>query len=427
MKITKIHAREVFDSRGIPTVGVEVTLDSGTLGEAIVPSGASVGIYEALELRDNDPNRFLGKGVLKAIQNVNETIAPSLIGVDISNQQLIDSHLIDMDGTENKSNLGANAILGVSLASAKAAAKAHNLPLYRYIGGIVSYELPLPMLSMIGGGAHAGWNMDFQDFMMIPTGARSFKESLMMAYNVYDSLKTIIQDKGFRGVADTGGFCPLLKSNIEGLDLLIDGIEEAGYHPGKDVCIGTDVASAMFYKKGKYVLRVEKKEMDSDSMIDFLEDLISKYPLISIEDGLSEEDWEGWTLLTQRLGKKVQLIGDDLFATNIKLLKKGIEMEIANAILVKLNQIGTLTETLKVVKLAKESGYTPVISRRSAETEDTTIADLAVATGAGQIKFGSMSRSEGLAKYNRLLKIEEELNGSAIYSRNRVLQYFRSK
>lgn len=412
-KIQSVHAREVLDSRGTPTVEVEVTLDSGITGHAIIPSGASVGKHEAVELRDNDIKRYHGKGVLKAVNNVNEKIAPNLIGLDVLNQAKLDNLLNDLDGTENKSNLGANAILGVSLASAKAAAKASGLPLYRYIGGTGPNKLPLPIVSMIVGGEHAGWNLDFQDFFIIPIGASSFSESLLFASDVYYTLKKTVQGMGFRGVSDTGGFCPTLSSNMEALDVLTDAIGNAGHQPGKDIAIGMDVASEMFFEKGRYNLRSENRSLDKAEMIDLLEEMATKYPVIAIEDGLSEDDFEGWQILTERLGSKIKLIGDDLFATNPVRLKKGIELGFANAILVKLNQIGTLSETLEVVNIAKNSGYDTIISKRSGETEDTTIADFAVAVGATWVKFGSLARSECLAKYNRLLRIEEELELSS--------------
>jgi enolase len=424
-KIKRIHAREVFDSRGNPTVEVEITLNSDVIGHAIIPSGASVGSHEAVELRDNDPKRFHGMGVLKAVKNVNEKIAPKLIGLDILNQAMIDDLLNSLDGTVNKSKLGANAILGVSLASAIAGANSLGLPLYRYIGGLNVKDLPLPMVSMVVGGAHAGWNLDFQDFFIIPAAARSFSESLLLASDVYYSLKKIVLGMGFRGVSDTGGFCPTLSSNIEALDLLMDAIGKAGYQPGRDICIGVDVASGMFFEKGRYNLRCEKKILETEEMVCLLEEMASKYPITAIEDGVSEDDFEGWRMLTKRLGGKIQLIGDDLFATNPVRLKKGIEMGIANAILVKLNQIGTVKETLEVVNIAKRVGYNIIISKRSAETEDTAIADFAVAVGAGYVKFGSLARSECLAKYNRLLRIAEEmevlLKGNLIHTPARLL------
>ncbi len=409
VEIKNVHAREVLDSRGTPTVEVEVTVDSGIIGHAIIPSGASVGKHEAVELRDGDKKRYQGKGVLKAVNNVNETIAPELIGFNVLNQSKLDDLLNDLDGTENKSKLGANAILGVSLAAAKAGAKASGLPLYRYIGGTGPKRLPIPMISMVVGGEHAGWNQDFQDFFIIPVGASRFSESLSYASDVYKTLKKTFQKMGFRGVSDTGGFCPTLGSNIEALNVLTKAIGDAGYEPGKDIAIGMDVASEMFFKEGKYNLHSENKSLDQTEMIGLLEEMATNYPVIVIEDGLSEDDFDGWKLLTERLGSKIKLIGDDLFATNPERLKKGIDMGFANAILVKLNQIGTLSETLEVVDLAKNAGYDNIISKRSGETEDTTIADFSVAVGAEMVKFGSLARSECLAKYNRLLRIEEDL------------------
>ncbi len=412
--IVEISAREILDSRGNPTVEVEVTLDGGFRGRAAVPSGASTGKYEAVELRDNDKKRYLGKGVLKAVKNVEEKIAKELVGLDASDQVLIDKTMIELDATDNKRRLGANAILGVSMACAKAAAEASMLPLYRYIGGATARVLPVPMMNIINGGAHANNNLDIQEFMAVPAGFPSFKESLRAGVEVFHSLKAILKKQGLStAVGDEGGFAPELKSNREAIEVIIKAIDAAGYKAGKDIFIALDCASSELYKGGDYTL--EGKELSSDELVEYLEGIVKDYPVVSIEDGLSEEDWKGWALLTKRLGHRVQLVGDDLFVTNVAKLSRGISEEVANSILVKVNQIGTLTETLEAVEMAKRAGYTAVISHRSGETEDATIADISVATNAGQIKTGSASRTDRTAKYNQLLRIEEELGSTAQY------------
>ena len=418
--IKEISALEILDSRGNPTVEVEVVTESGAYGRAMVPSGASTGEHEAVELRDNDKSRYLGKGVLKAVDNVNNVIAPALIGkYSVTDQAEIDRVMIELDGTENKSKLGANAILGVSMAVAHAAADYHGLLLYKYLGGVNVKQLPTPMMNILNGGSHADNSVDFQEFMIMPVGAPTFKEAIRMGAEVFHSLKKVLHDKGHNtAVGDEGGFAPNLASNREAVEVIIEAIKAAGYEPGKDVCIAMDVASSEFYNKetGKYDLKGEGKSLTSSEMIDFYEGLLNEFPIISIEDGLDENDWEGFKILTERLGSRLQLVGDDLFVTNTKRLAKGIEMGVANSILVKVNQIGTLTETLDAVEMAKRAGYTAVISHRSGETEDVTIADIAVALNAGQIKTGSMSRTDRIAKYNRLLKIESELGGNAVYA-----------
>ncbi|MEW6601708.1 MAG: phosphopyruvate hydratase [Nitrospirota bacterium] len=409
--IIDVHAREIIDSRGNPTVEVDVVLESGAYGTAAVPSGASTGQREALELRDKD-RRFAGKGVLKAVKNINEKIAPRVIGIEADEQVYIDNLMISMDGTKNKSKLGANAILGVSLAVAKAAAMECELSLYRYIGGTSACELPVPMMNILNGGAHADNNLDIQEFMIMPAGAPVFHEAIRMGAEIFHSLKGLLKSKGLStSVGDEGGFAPNLKSNEEALTLIIEAIKKAGYRAGKDVFLALDVASSELYSGGRY--RFEGKAVSSDDMINFYEKLVDKYPVISIEDGLSENDWKGWEALTKRIGKRVQLVGDDIFVTNPEILAKGIEKGIGNSILIKLNQIGSLTETLDAIEMAKRAGYTAVVSHRSGETEDTTIADLAVAMNTGQIKTGSMSRTDRIAKYNRLLRIEEELGDTA--------------
>ena len=410
--IEYILGREVIDSRGNPTVEVEVGLESGAMGRAIVPSGASTGTREALELRDKDENRFMGKGVLKAVENVNEIIAPELIGYDAINQVLIDNIMLELDGTENKSKFGANAILGVSLAVAKAAANHLGLPLFQYIGGVNAKTLPVPMMNIVNGGEHADNNADIQEYMVMPVGAKSFKEALRMGTETFHNLKKILKDKGMNtAVGDEGGFAPNVKDNEEAITLIIEAIEKAGYKPGKQIMIALDAAASEFYKDGKYILGAEGgKAFSSDDMIDYYEKLVEKYPIISIEDGLAESDWEGWENMTKRLGSKVQIVGDDIFVTNTKIFEEGIKRNIGNSILIKLNQIGTLTETLDAIRMAYQAGYTAVVSHRSGETEDTTIADLVVATNAGQIKTGSASRTDRIAKYNQLLRIEEELD-----------------
>ena len=403
-KIKNVYAREVLDSRGNPTVEVEVTLEDGSFGRAIVPSGASTGEREALELRDKD-ERFLGKGVLKAVSNVNDIIKEKVIGLESSDQELVDNTMIELDGTKNKGNLGANAILGVSLANLKASANSARKPLYKYVGN--GKTLPRPMMNIINGGAHADNNLDFQEYMIIPE-RDTIKERIRVGAEVFHNLKKVLKEKGYNtNVGDEGGFAPDLKSNEEGFKVIIEAIEKAGYKPGVDVFLGIDVAASEFYDNGYYL--VDNKKMTTEELINFYEDLVSKYPIISIEDPVDENDWEGFKLITSRLGDKIQLVGDDLFVTNIECLKKGIDMKAGNAILLKLNQIGTYTETLKTINLAKENGYKTVISHRSGETEDTTIADLAVGLDLGQIKTGSMSRTDRICKYNQLIRIEEEL------------------
>ncbi|KPC98934.1 phosphopyruvate hydratase [Geobacillus thermocatenulatus] len=416
--IIDVYAREVLDSRGNPTVEVEVYTEDGGFGRALVPSGASTGEYEAVELRDGDKNRYLGKGVLKAVENVNEVIAPEIIGLEVTDQVAIDRKLIELDGTENKSKLGANAILGVSLAVARAAADELGLPLYQYLGGFNAKTLPVPMMNILNGGAHADNNVDIQEFMIMPVGAESFREALRMGAEIFHSLKAVLKAKGYNtAVGDEGGFAPNLKSNEEALQTIIEAIAKAGYKPGEQVMLAMDVASSELYNKedGKYHLEGEGVVKTSEEMVAWYEELVSKYPIISIEDGLDENDWEGHKLLTERLGKKVQLVGDDLFVTNTKKLAEGIEKGVGNSILIKVNQIGTLTETFDAIEMAKRAGYTAVVSHRSGETEDSTIADIAVATNAGQIKTGAPSRTDRVAKYNQLLRIEDELGHTAIY------------
>ena len=416
LEIVDVVARQILDSRCFPTVEVEVYLEDGTVGRAAVPSGASTGMYEAVELRDGDKDKFLGKGVLNAVKNVNDTIAEELIGTNVFDQTYIDKTLIQLDGTKNKEKLGANAILGVSLAVANAAANALNMPLYRYIGGINAKVLPVPMMNIINGGSHADNSVDLQEFMIMPVGAPTFSEALRMCAEVYHTLKKILNDKGYStGIGDEGGFAPNLKSNAEALDVIIEAIGKAGYKAGEEIFIAIDAASSEYYKDGKYVLEHEGRTLTSAEMVDFFEDWVNKYPIISIEDGMAEEDWDGWKLITERLGKRVQLVGDDLFVTNTERLEKGIELGVGNSILIKLNQIGTLTETLNAIEMANRAGYTAVVSHRSGETEDTTIADLVVAVNAGQIKTGAPARSERVAKYNQLLRIEEQLEDVAEY------------
>ncbi len=416
MIIDGILAREVLDSRGNPTVEVEVFLVDGTTGRAIVPSGASTGAFEAVELRDGDKGRYLGKGVQKAVENVEEIIAPELVGLNVLDQVVIDQIMIELDGTPNKGKLGANALLGVSLACAHAAANYLGMPLYRYIGGVSATNLPVPMMNILNGGAHADNNVDIQEFMVMPVGAESFKEGLRMGAEIFHSLKAVLQGRGLNtAVGDEGGFAPNLGSNEEAIQAIIEAIERAGYKPGEDAFIALDVAATELYKYGKYHLEGEGKIFDTDEMVAYYKDLVEKYPIISIEDALSEDEWDGWKKLTDAIGDKVQLVGDDLFVTNTERLITGIERSIANSILIKVNQIGTLTETLNAIEMAKRAGYTAVISHRSGETEDTTIADLAVATNAGQIKTGAPSRTDRVAKYNQLLRIEEELDFTAEY------------
>ena len=418
--ISEIKGREILDSRGNPTVEVDVYLEDGTIGRACVPSGASTGENEALELRDKDDKRYSGKGVEKAVENINTHISEELIGLSALNQREIDSLMLELDGTENKAKLGANAILGVSLAVSRAAASFLGQPLYRYLGGVNAHMLPVPMANIINGGAHADNNVDFQEFMIMPISAESFKEALRMMTEVFHSLKTILKNKGYStAVGDEGGFAPNLKSNEEAIQVIIEAIEKAKYKPGEDFYLAMDVASSELYnkEKNKYILKKStKEELTADQMISLYADLVSKYPILSIEDGMAENDWDGWKKLTKAMEtKNVQLVGDDLFVTNTALLQKGIEEETANSILIKVNQIGTLTETLEAIELAKLYGYTAVISHRSGETEDTTIADISVAMNAGQIKTGSLSRTDRIAKYNQLLRIEEELGKSAVY------------
>lgn len=415
--ITEVYAREVLDSRGNPTVEVEVYLESGAIGRAIVPSGASTGAHEAVELRDGDKNRYMGKGVLKAVANVNETIAPELLEWDALDQLGIDQKMIELDGTPNKANLGANAILAVSMAVARAAAAALELPLYVYLGGFNAKTLPVPMMNIINGGAHADNNVDIQEFMVLPVGAESFKEALRTGAEIFHTLKAVLKEKGMNtAVGDEGGFAPNFTSNEEAITTIITAIERAGYKPGVDVFLAMDVASTEFYKDGKYHLEGEGKSYTSAEFVDLLASWVDKYPIISIEDGCSEDDWDGWKLLTEKLGDKVQLVGDDLFVTNTERLGEGIEKGIGNSILVKVNQIGTLTETFDAIEMAKCAGYTAIISHRSGESEDSIIADIAVATNAGQIKTGAPSRTDRVAKYNQLLRIEDELAYAAKYA-----------
>ena len=417
--IEDIIAREILDSRGNPTIEVDVILEDGTYGRAAIPSGASTGTLEAVELRDNDKSRFLGKGVKKAVTNVNEIIADNLIGFDPFDQVKIDNFLLELDGTENKSNLGANAILGVSLAVAKAAANTLGMPLYRYIGGTNAKVLPVPMMNIINGGKHADNNVDFQEFMIMPVGAPKFSEALRMGAEVFHHLKSVLKKKGYNtAVGDEGGFAPNLKSNEEAIEVILEAIEKAGYKAGEDIAIALDPAASEFYsdEKKKYIFsKSDGSELTSEEMVQYWKNWVEKYPIISIEDGMSELDWDGWKLLTNTLGDKIQLVGDDIFVTNPDILSKGIEKGIANSILIKLNQIGTLTETVDTIELAKKNGYTAIISHRSGETEDTTISDLAVATNVGMIKTGSASRTDRIAKYNQLLRIEEELDTDAIF------------
>lgn len=416
VEIVDVVGRQILDSRCFPTVEVEVYLEDGTVGRAAVPSGASTGMYEAVELRDGDKDIYQGKSVLKAVKNINETIAEELVGCNVFDQTYIDKTLIELDGTPNKGKLGANAILGVSLAVAKAAAQSLQIPLYQYIGGVNAKVLPVPMMNIINGGSHADNSVDLQEFMIMPVGGKTFSDSLQMCSNVYHTLKKTLLSKGYStAIGDEGGFAPDLKSNVEAVEIIIEAIKAAGYEPGKDIFIAIDAASSEYYKDGKYVLEHEGKTFTAEEMVSFFEDWVNKYPIISIEDGMAEEDWEGWKLITDRLGKKVQLVGDDLFVTNTERLSKGIEKGVSNSILIKLNQIGTLTETLNAIEMANRAGYTAVVSHRSGETEDTTIADLVVAVNAGQIKTGAPARSERVAKYNQLLRIEEELADVAEY------------
>ena len=415
-QIKDIRGREIIDSRGNPTVEADVTLESGAMGRAAVPSGASTGSREAIELRDGDAKRFMGKGVLQAVKNVNEEIREALLGMDPKDQARIDQTMIDLDGTHNKARLGANATLAVSMAVAKAAAAEAGQPLYRYLGGEDATTMPVPMMNIINGGEHADNSVDLQEFMIMPVGAPSINEALRWGAEVFHTLKKVLSAKGYNtAVGDEGGFAPDLKSNEEAITVILEAIEKAGYTAGKDIFIAIDAAASEFYKDGKYVLASEGKSMTSEEFVDFMGVWVDKYPIISIEDGLDESDWDGWKYMTEQLGKKIQLVGDDLYVTNPKILAEGIEKGIANSILIKVNQIGTLTETLAAINMAKENGYTAVVSHRSGETEDSTIADLAVATNAGQIKTGSMSRSDRIAKYNQLIRIAEELGDKATF------------
>ena len=419
--ITEVYAREILDSRGKPTVEVEVCLEDGAMGRAAVPSGASTGVHEAVELRDGDKERYLGKGVTKAVDNVNDIIAEAIIGLDATRQTEIDELLVRLDGTPNKGRLGANAILGVSMAVAKAAAASVGLPLYLYLGGVAAKELPVPMMNILNGGEHADNNVDIQEFMIMPVGAKSFSEALRMNAEIYHNLKALLKEKGLStALGDEGGFAPNLKCNADAIEVILEATERAGYKPGKDIVMAMDVASSEFYVDGKYKMTGEGVEMTSEEMVDYLAGLCEKYPIISIEDGMAEDDWDGWKKLTKKLGKKVQLVGDDLFVTNEERLVQGIEKGVANAILIKVNQIGTLTETFNAIETAKRAGYTCIISHRSGETEDTTLADIAVAVNAGQIKTGAPARTDRVAKYNQLLRIEEDLGKAAKYNGMKV-------
>jgi enolase len=430
MIVEDIYGREILDSRGNPTVEVEVLLSSGIVGRAAVPSGASTGEREAVELRDGDTARYLGKGVSKAVDNVNSTIADAIVSEEMEaiDQLGIDHLLIELDGTENKSRLGANAILGVSLAVAKAAAEFLSLPLYRYLGGVAARVLPVPLMNVINGGAHADNNLDIQEFMIVPAGAPTFSEALRMGAEVFHNLKKVLKKRGLvTSVGDEGGFAPNLGSNKEAIELILAGVENAGYKPGEDLFIALDAAASEFYKDGSYHLAAEKRRLSADELVSYYDDLASRYPVISIEDGMAEDDWKGWKLLTASLGEKVQIVGDDVFVTNKKIIARGIEEGVANSVLIKLNQIGTVSETIEAVELAHRAGYTTVISHRSGETEDTSIADLAVALNTGMIKTGSLSRSERIAKYNRLIRIEEELSEEAVFPGVKAFAQLRSR
>ena len=419
--ITEVYAREILDSRGNPTVEVEVILEDGAVGRAAVPSGASTGVHEAVELRDGNKDRYLGKGVTKAVDNVNDIIAEALIGLEATRQTEIDELLVRLDGTPNKGRLGANAILGVSMAVARAAASSVGLPLYLYLGGVAAKELPVPMMNILNGGEHADNNVDIQEFMIMPVGAKSFSEALRMNAEIYHNLKALLKEKGLStALGDEGGFAPNLKNNAEAIEVILEAVVKAGYKPEEDIVIALDVASSEMYKDGKYHLEGEGVVKTSEEMVDYLADLCEKYPIISIEDGLAEDDWAGWKLLTKKIGKKVQLVGDDLFVTNEERLVQGINKGVANAILIKVNQIGTLTETFNAIETAKRAGYTCIISHRSGETEDTTLADIAVAVNAGQIKTGAPARTDRVAKYNQLLRIEEDLGKAAKYNGKKV-------
>ncbi|WP_448382583.1 phosphopyruvate hydratase [Desulfosoma sp.] len=417
-EIISVRAREILDSRGNPTVETEIVLESGVMGRAAVPSGASTGSREALELRDGDPKRYLGKGVLNAVRNVNEEIGPKILGMDAQDQVELDRFMIALDGTENKSRLGANAILSVSMAVAKAAAEECELPLYRYLGGVSARLLPVPMMNVLNGGAHADNNLDIQEFMIVPAGAPTFRGALRMGAEVFQHLKKVLKSRGYNtAVGDEGGFAPNLQSNEEALELIMEAIQAAGYAPGDDVFIALDPAASEFYENGRYVLKAERKpEKSSEELIDLYESWVDRYPILSIEDGMAESDWDGWKVITRRLGQRIQIVGDDVFVTNTKILARGIDEGVANAILIKLNQIGTVTETFDAIAMAYRAGYRAVISHRSGETEDTTIADLAVAASTGQIKTGSLSRTDRIAKYNQLLRIQEDLGDAARYA-----------
>ena len=425
MNIAEIHAREVLDSRGNPTVEAQVTLADGTIGRAIVPSGASTGEHEAVELRDADPQRFQGKGVLKAVENVNGEIAEALANWDASDQRGLDQKMIELDGTNNKGRLGANAILSVSMAAARAAAAGFEMPLYRYLGGAGANTLPVPMMNILNGGAHADNNVDFQEFMVMPVGAESFSEGLRWGVEVFHTLKGVLKKRGYNtGVGDEGGFAPSVKSNVEAIEVVLEAIQQAGFKPGDEIAVALDPASSEFFQDGKYVFKKsDKSAKSSDDMVRFWAKWANDYPIVSLEDGLAENDWEGWQNLTKEIGDKIQLVGDDIFVTNIDFLQEGIDKRVANSILIKVNQIGTVSETLDAIDLARRNGYTSVISHRSGETEDTFIADLAVATGAGQIKTGSASRTDRIAKYNQLLRIEEELGNAARFLGLKAINY----
>ena len=425
MNISDIHAREILDSRGNPTVEAEITLGRGTKGRAIVPSGASTGEHEAVELRDGDNNRFFGKGVLKAVGNVNGEIAEALANFDAADQRALDQRMIELDGTQNKARLGANAILAVSMAAARAAAAAYHLPLYRYLGGAAANLLPCPMMNILNGGAHADNNVDFQEFMVMPVGAKSFSDALRWGVEVFHTLKGVLKKRSYNtAVGDEGGFAPSVKSNVEAIEVVLEAIQQAGYKPGEEIAIALDPAASEMYQDGKYVFKKsDKSAKSSDDMVRFWTKWSRDYPIVSLEDGLAEDDWEGWENLTREIGGKIQLVGDDLFVTNVERLQEGIDRKVANSILIKVNQIGTVSETLDAIDLARRNGYTSVISHRSGETEDTFIADLAVATGAGQIKTGSASRTDRIAKYNQLLRIEERLGGSARFLGLAALNY----
>ncbi|HLX77229.1 MAG TPA: phosphopyruvate hydratase [Terriglobales bacterium] len=424
-KIQQVHAREILDSRGNPTVEAEVKLEGGAKGRAAVPSGASTGEHEAVELRDGDKKRFLGKGVLKAVENVNGELADALGGMDAAGQRALDQKMVELDGTENKSRLGANALLAVSMAAARAAASAHQLPLYRYLGGLGANLLPVPMMNILNGGAHADNNVDFQEFMAMPVGATSFSEALRWGVEVFHTLKGVLKKRGYNtAVGDEGGFAPSVKSNVEAIEVVLEAISAAGYKPGTQVAIALDPAASELYQDGKYVFKKsDKSAKSSEEMVRYWSEWVRQYPIVSLEDGLAEDDWKGWQMLTRELGARIQLVGDDLFVTNVKRLRQGIEQKVGNSILIKVNQIGTVSETLDAIDLARRNGYTAVISHRSGETEDTFIADFAVATAAGQIKTGSASRTDRIAKYNQLLRIEEELGDGARFLGLKALNY----